>query len=200
MILSPASVETGVIAILVQLHCVLLSTIFSIGRQQLSLFDANYALTITSSPFVVYLVYASICDLLGFGTGLFKRIKSHRRIISFSGALLLPLWFGLALTLRLSSKAFTDSELCSDSTFGDFLLDTLLLFAPLTGPVGGLSLVLISLIINFLLAVIGWWLSIAASLLDYNGWKSLPGPRDFLSPPLRIPYRIWCVPVAARAW
>lgn len=189
--LSPTSVEKGVIATFVELYCILLSTIFSIGRQQLSLFDANYALVITSSPFAVYLVHASIRNILGFETGLSKRVESHRCTISSSGALLLPIWFGLALTLRLSSKAFTDSELCSDSTFGDFLLDLLLLFAPLTGPVGGIWLASISLIAYFLLAVIGWWLFLVASLFNYHGWESLPRPREFLSPPLRILYRVW---------
>ena len=190
MKLSPASIGTVVITALIQLYCILLSTIFSIGRQQLSLFDANYALIITSSPFTIYLVYSSIRNLLGLETGLFERIESHRRVIGFIGALLLPLWLGLALTLRLSSKAFTDSKLCSDSTFWDFLLDLLLLFAPLTGPLGGVWTVLILFIAWCLLAIVGWLFMVAVSLLSFQGWDSLPGPGFFLSPLLGIPYSI----------
>ena len=167
MLLSSADVEAGVIATLAQLYSILLSTLFSVGRQQLSLFDANYALIITSSPFTIYLVYSSIRDLLGFETHLFKCVQSYRRIISLFGALLLPLWLGLRFTLRLSTKAFNDSELCSNSTFEDLLLDLLLLFAPLTGPAGGVWFVLFCLITASLFAIVMGWLSVA--LNHYGG-------------------------------
>ena len=133
MSLSTASVDAGVIATIAQLYSILFSTLFSTYRKQLSLFDVNYALTVTSSPFTIYLVHSSIRDLLGFETDLFKRIVSNRRLIHHLGALLLPIWFGLRLTLRLSSKAFTDSELCGNPTFGDFLADfSLALECPVT--------------------------------------------------------------------
>ena len=141
-------IGTEALAAISQLYFILLSTFFSIGRQQLSLFDANYALMATSSPFTMYLVFSSIRYLFGFKVSLSKRIGPHRPIIFSLGVLLLPLWLGLRLTLRLSNKAFKDSELCSDPTFKDLLFDLLLLIIPLMGPVGGTWAILPSLIIE----------------------------------------------------
>ena len=121
MIWSTADIDSGVIASIAQLYCILLSTLLSINRQQLSLFDANYALIVTSSPLTIHIVFASIRELLGFKTRFFERIKHHPRAIYLFGAPLLPLWFGLELTLPLSGRAFIDSELCSDSNFRDFV-------------------------------------------------------------------------------
>ena len=154
MCFSTENVDIGVIAMIAQFYSILLSTLFSIGRQQLSLFDANSALMVTSSPFMVYLVLSSIRDLLGLETGLFKQVKIHRRVISFFGALLLPVWVGLRLTLTLSATAFQDSKICGNTTFKAFLLDLILLFLPLTGPFGGVWWILIGLIIVALVVII----------------------------------------------
>ena len=176
--LSVESVDTGIISTIAQLYSILLSTLLSIDRQQLSLFDANYALMVTSSPFTMHLALSSICDLLGFETGLFRQIQSHRRIISAFGALLLPIWFGLRLTIRLSDKAFRDSELCGNPTPKDLLFDLLLLFAPLTGPVGGFwfaQLYLVALVAFTIL--VGSIDSVASFLIDREGasgpWERL---------------------------
>jgi len=118
IILSPAGPGTGFIAIIVQSHCILLSVLFSINRQQLSLFDANHALLLASSPLAVEVVLTCIEGLFGFHPG---HIRIHPRTIYTFGALLLPLWFGLRLTLRLSSWAFIDGEFCSNPTFKDLL-------------------------------------------------------------------------------
>lgn len=177
---STESVGTGVIATIVQLYSILLSTLFSIGRQQLSLFDANYALMVTSSPFTMYLVFSSICDLLGFETGLFKRVGTHHRIIATFGALLLPIWFGLRLTIRLSSKAFQDSELCGNPTPKDLLLDLLLLFVPLTGPIGGFWIAQVYLIVLVALTIlVGSADAVVSFLIGREGasgpWERLCG-------------------------
>jgi len=128
---SPEEVDVAVQASLIHVYSILLSTLFSIllstssstPSQQLSLFDANYALQVCSSPLTVYLVAASICDLCGTKTGLYKRIKSHRRTTRALGALVPFLWLGLSMTMRLSNRAFVDSGLCDSSTFTDWLLD-----------------------------------------------------------------------------
>ena len=116
--MSPAGPGTGFIAIIVQSYCILLGVLFCINRQQLSLFDANHALLLASSPLAVEVVLTCIEGLFGFQPG---HIRIHPRTIYTFGALLLPLWFGLRLTLRLSSRAFIDSELCSNPTFKDLL-------------------------------------------------------------------------------
>ena len=108
---SPGDIGIGVQASLVQIYPILLSTLLSIKRQTLSLYDANFALTLTSSPLTVYLVFASIRDLCVFETNLYKRIKSHRHILRTIGALVPLLWLGLSIILRFSTRAFVNSEL-----------------------------------------------------------------------------------------
>jgi len=105
--------------IILQSYCILLSVLFCINRQLLSIFDANHALLFISSPFAVQVTVMSIARLFGFQDN--KRVKFHPLIIYILGALLFPLWFGLYLTLRLSTRAFIDSELCSNPGFEDWL-------------------------------------------------------------------------------
>ena len=160
-------IDASVISAIIQAYCILIPTILSIGRQELSLFDANYALKVTSSPFMIHVVFSSIRDILGFETGLFKRIESRRRIIHFSVVLFLALWFGLRLTLRLSNKAFRDSELCSNPTFKGSLSDFLLLFVSPTGPAGGFWFALFVPLTIFLFSIIlGWrWVWVVVNSL-----------------------------------
>jgi hypothetical protein len=75
--------------------------------------------SLSSSPLTVYLAVASICDLFGFKTDLYKRIKSHRRTTRILGALVLFLWLGLSTSLTLSDQAFVNSEDCRGSNFKD---------------------------------------------------------------------------------
>ena len=133
---SPEDVDGGIQAALIQIYPILLSTFVSIKRRSLSLFDATFALLLTSSPLTVYLVVASICDLCGFETHLYKRVKFYRRTIRFFGAMIPFLWLGLSLTLTFSDKAFQNSELCRGSSFTDWLLDvfwSLLIYSPILG-------------------------------------------------------------------
>ena len=124
--LSSSGIDTEVKAFIFQHYIILLSVLLSFNRQQLSLFDANFALMINSSPLAVHVVLASIRDLLGLKTGLFRKIKSHRRTVRFFGVMLLPLWLGLKLALPLSSRAFIDSGLCSKSASPNFLFELVL--------------------------------------------------------------------------
>ena len=135
---SPGDVDVGIQTLLIQLYSILLSTLLSVNRQQLSRHDALFALTLSSSPLTVYLVAASICDLFGIHTGLYKRIKSHRLIIRTFGALLLLIWAGLSMTRMMSATAFKDSS-CNTGTFVDWLwyiVGFLMYFLMLPGGVG----------------------------------------------------------------
>ena len=125
--LSPGDIDVGIQSLLVQIYRILLSTLLSIDRQRLSLFDANFVLALSSSPLTVYLVVASICDLCGIRTGLYKRIKSYRLITRILGAVVLPLWIGLSMFTIMSTKAFKDS-LCDPGTFKDWLQHIAVLF------------------------------------------------------------------------
>jgi hypothetical protein len=99
-----STLHPGIQASLIQICPIFLSTLLSINRQTLSLYDASYALLITSSPLTVYLAVASVCDPFGFKTDLYKRIKSYRRTTRILGALVLFLWLGLSMTLTLSDR------------------------------------------------------------------------------------------------
>ena len=123
---SSESIDEAIQASLLQVYSALLSTFLSINRKQLSLYNANLALNITSSPLTVYLIFSSICYLFRIENGLYKRIKIHPCIISVLGTLIPGLWLALSMTLELSSSAFIDSELCKDSTFKGWLISTLL--------------------------------------------------------------------------
>ena len=138
---SPAGPEIGLMAIIVQSYCILLAMLFSVNRQQLSLFDADHALLLVSSPLMIDVVAASIKDLFGFRDGFIRRVESHPHIIRALGVLILPIWFGLILTIRLSNQPFIDSELCSNNTLGgwsEFLTSEMLAEADLYA--GGLLL------------------------------------------------------------
>lgn len=120
---SPGDIDEGIRAILLQIYPILLSTLSSIGSKQLSLFDANFALILTSSPLTVYIVVTSTCEWFGMKTGLYKRIKSNRFVVRILGTSVLFLWFGLSATLKLSIHAFRDSEACQGVTLWDWLGD-----------------------------------------------------------------------------
>jgi hypothetical protein len=119
----PGDIDIGIQASLIQIYPILLSTLLSINRQTLSLYDASYTLLITSSPLTVYLAVASICDFFGFETDLYKRVKSRCRATRILGALVLFLWLGLSMTLTLSDRAFVNSEDCRGSSFKDRVWD-----------------------------------------------------------------------------
>jgi hypothetical protein len=134
---SHEDIDQGIWATLLQIYPILLSTLFSIGRNQLSLFDANLILNITSSPLTMYLTISSLSNLFWIlvglckkpgprkQIGLYKQIKSHHLITSVLGTLVLLLWFALSVTIRMSGRAFIDSTLCQGSTFKDWLTDFL---------------------------------------------------------------------------
>jgi hypothetical protein len=119
---SPGDIDVGIRATFIQIYPILLSTLLSINTQTLSLFDASFALILTSSPLMIYLVVASICGFFGFETNLYKRIKSYRRTTRILGALVPFLWLGLNLILAFSDKAFVGSEHCRGVSFKDWLL------------------------------------------------------------------------------
>ena len=66
------------------------------------------------------MVVASISDLFGIRTGLYKRIKSYRLVTRTLGALILLLWIGLSMTYWMSTGAFKDSS-CYPGGFKDWL-------------------------------------------------------------------------------
>ena len=127
---SPENVDMGIQSLLFQIYPILLSTLLSVNRQELSTPDVHFALLLSSSPLAVYLVVASIGDLVGIKTSLYKQIESHRLIICALGAMVLPLWIGLSITTWVSRKAFKDSFCMGDNSITSWLSN---LMAPLFG-------------------------------------------------------------------
>ena len=111
---SPENVDMGIQSLLFQIYLILLSTLLSVNRQQLSVLDAHFTIAVTSSPLTVYLAVASVGDLFGIKTGLYKRIESHRLIIRALAAMILPLWFVLGMIAWMSGTAFRDSSCSGD--------------------------------------------------------------------------------------
>ena len=131
-------IDTGIKTSIIQSYAVLLSTLLTINRRQLSLCDVEYALLITTPPLMVYLMISSICDLLGMKTGLYKRIRSDRRITRALGVLIMPLWLALSLTQWLSRRAFEGSEQGGGLSLRKWFLNVLYYLAiTLNGPYPG---------------------------------------------------------------
>ena len=131
---SREDVDTGTKASIIQSYAILLSTLLSINRGQLSVCDAQYALGITSPPLMVYLFICSACDFCGIKTSLYKRIRSHRRVTRTLGVLIVLLWFALSLTLWLSRRAFVGSEEGGGQPFKQWLLFTLIYLFLMAAP------------------------------------------------------------------
>lgn len=120
---SLSDVDVGVNASLTQSYPILLSTLLSVNRNQLSANDATCALTLASSPVMLSLAVASMCDLAGAQTDLYKRIRSHRNIIRVLAALIADFWLALKLTLYYSSgQAFISSEIGIGTDFWHWML------------------------------------------------------------------------------
>ena len=189
---SLADVDVGVQASIIQFYPILLSTLLSINRQQLSLFDASFALQLTSSPLTTYLVVASICDLCGFETNLYKRIK-YNCIIIRALAILVPFfWLGLSMTLTLSDSAFIDSGLCRGSTFRDWLLH-LLRFIWVSVQFGFVPPLSWSFAILFVLFLVRRRSQLVADIRAYRGGASKPW--KWLCIPWAFAKCAWCVSV-----
>ena len=125
MTYSDGDIDLAIQALLIQFYPILLSTLLSVGRQQLSIFDADFALLLSSSPLVIYLSFTSVCDIRGIRTSLFERINSHPHVIRAFGAFVPFLWATLSTIESFSNKAFLDSQCNPTSTFPGWFRDTL---------------------------------------------------------------------------
>ena len=185
---SPGDVDVGIQSLLIQIYPILLSTLFSINRQQLSTSDASFALLVSSSPLTVYLVVASICDLCGIRTGLYKRIKSYRLITRILGALVLLLWTGLSMATTISARAFKDS-LCYPGTFKYWLLSIV-------------YFILFSLVTPGVVTVFSWVIIFPLFVCLARRWSQIRADVKLCSEGasrFRVPWTwmkcTWCVPV-----
>ena len=190
---STEHIDVGVQASLFQIYPILLSTLLSINRQQLSLLDANFVFIVCSSPLMAYLGVASISDLFGIKTGLYKRIKYHRLTTRAFGALLPLFWLGLSMTLMLSHSAFIDSEKCEGSTLRDwFRYSSLFLRDNITNP-GDFGFIF-WIIFGILLMPILFrrWSEVVAEA--QGCWEGQSNPRRWFYAPWTFVSCTWYVP------
>ena len=197
---SPEDIDVGVQANLTQIYSILLSTLASVKQNQLSIFDANLALFLSSSPLTMYLVIVSCFSALRrLETDLYKRIKSHRRVICAFVILVPVIWFVLTTTITLSDRAFLDSEICHGSTFKDWALEfSLFLLICILYPGHGLLGLPISVIIFvplFVLCLFRRRAQVKKDMRSYPEGTSKPWPWRKLCR-LRVFMKCaWCVPV-----
>ncbi|KAF8967420.1 hypothetical protein BDZ97DRAFT_1916712 [Flammula alnicola] len=111
-------VHTTVFMLLSQVYPIMIATALSINTDNLSLFDAHFAVAVTASPVSFYLAYSSIRDAVGRPNTLFQKLKFGKRLIRLLGLALPILWLGVNLVISFSPRAFRNSpEYCQKMTF-----------------------------------------------------------------------------------
>ncbi|EDR03024.1 uncharacterized protein LACBIDRAFT_307555 [Laccaria bicolor S238N-H82] len=108
--------KTSIFMLLSQVYPILIATASSIGSEDLSLFDAHYAVAVTASPITVYLVYSSFRDLFLGPNILFQKLMSSKAIVRYLGLMLPFLWLFVSLMTSFYTKAFRNSPLCRGMT------------------------------------------------------------------------------------
>lgn len=118
---SERQIQTSVVMLLSQVYPNLLATAASIGKKNLTLFDAHLALAIAASPVTFYISISAFRDLLGYPNTLFSRISTAKHIIRLLGIFFPILWISLHATTSFSTKAFANSHLCEGMTVSQWI-------------------------------------------------------------------------------
>jgi hypothetical protein len=103
--------------LLFQVYPIMLATAASINTDNLSLFDAHFAVAVTASPVSVYLAYSAARDVFNRPNTLFQKLTSGKTLIRCLGLALPVLWLAVNLTISFSPRAFRNSpENCQKMT------------------------------------------------------------------------------------
>ena len=103
--------------LLSQVYPIMLATAASINTDNLSLFDAHFAVAVTGSPVSVYLAYSAARDVFNRPNMLFRKLTHGKTLIRCLGLALPFLWFAINLTISFSPRAFRNSpENCQKMT------------------------------------------------------------------------------------
>ena len=115
---SEHDLKTSIFMLISQVYRILIATASSIGSkpQNLSLFDAHYAIAVTASPITVYFVYSSYRDVFRIPNTLFQKLASSKAVVRYLGLLLPFLWLFVNLMTSFYAKAFEYSYLCQGLT------------------------------------------------------------------------------------
>jgi len=191
---SPEDVDIGVQSLFIQIYPMLVSTLASVNREQMTYFDTYNVLLLSSSPLTAYVVFASVADLFGVRTGLYKRINCHRRIARALGAMILPLWIGLSLTYYLSDTAFGYGvDGCGGFTFVNWLLHLarLIYFTFFPGVFPLLPFISTTLLILYVL----FKNRVELIKRARSYWDGASNPWARFLVPWKLAKYTWCVPV-----
>jgi len=116
----PEDVNTTVVMLLTQVYPIMIATAASINTDNLTLFDAHFAVAVTASPVSVYLAYSSFRDSIGRPNTLFRHLGPGpgKKIIRFLGLALPVLWLVVNLLITFLPHGFKDSHrYCKGVTF-----------------------------------------------------------------------------------
>ncbi|KAJ4477156.1 hypothetical protein J3R30DRAFT_3753923 [Lentinula aciculospora] len=115
---SEEDVAESVSVLLLQVYTLMVCAFISLIRKQLSVADAHFSLTSTVSPLALYLLYASMREVLKKPSHLFRRLGSHRTY-SILSLLMLPMWIVMNLLIYFAD-VFADT--CPPLTLASWLL------------------------------------------------------------------------------
>jgi tryptophan-rich sensory protein len=183
-------------ALLLQVHSILLSTLSSIGRGQLTVGDAICAFRLTSSPITSNIVWWCVGSLYSK----LRRRESHTRrkpfVIGFS-VLLIPVWIVLFNVITLSRTAFKDSDRYGHGG-STYIIQLLGIFSPISSPLllnpAGAGWVMFwPALLQWLLLVI-WILYTVRHARDILEWKARNEKRTSFWKRLKLIFKsIWYV-------
>jgi len=114
--------HTTILILLSQVYPILIATAASVGKTNLTLFDAHFALAVTASPVSVYFVYSSFRSLFARTPAhenlMFKNIKTGKNAIRVLGIALPFLWLAINIMTSFHSTAFSNSSKhCQNTSF-----------------------------------------------------------------------------------
>ena len=144
---------------------------------------------------MIYLSFASVCNLLGFKTGLYKRVASNHLITSVFGASVILFWFALDAILTLSDSAFIDSAACKGQTFVNLLHNLCrFLLGYFTDP-GSMVIIVLSIC---LLVPLMFFVAMLHRRASKEAWSYRQGkskPWVWFYVPWMFMKSYWCVPI-----
>jgi hypothetical protein len=100
-----------------QVYPILMATIASIHRRNLSLYEAHFAIAVSASPITVYLAYRACYDVFRQPSLFRPALKDTRNPVARWLALILPFfWLIVNAIVSFSPTAFKNSDLCKGMT------------------------------------------------------------------------------------
>jgi hypothetical protein len=118
----PDTSRAAVYGLYSQVYPILLATIASFHRRNLSLYEAHFAIAVSASPITVYLAYKAFYDLFRQPNRFRPALTDTRNPVARWLALVLPfIWFIVNAIVSFSPTALKNSHLCKGMTIQRWL-------------------------------------------------------------------------------